>query len=178
MGPILAWLEAMPTSPKCMANARITRLVWYGLLAATSGVLILAMLPPILPAPLRAVVREGFAPVCHQLPGRSPHFGGVPVALCDRCSGIYFGLVLGVTTSGWGRGLWSALGQHGRHLLLGSLVPLGVDWVGPVLGLWSSGPISRALTGLLFGSIAASYVTNRMLQRVARTASLEGPDRS
>ncbi|ABC44300.1 hypothetical protein SRU_2120 [Salinibacter ruber DSM 13855] len=176
MGPILAWLEAMPTSPKCMANARSTRLVWYGLLAATSGVLILAMLPPILPAPLQAVVREGFAPVCHQLPGRSPHFGGVPVALCDRCSGIYVGLVVGVLGTGWGTNLWVVLGAYGRYVLLGALVPLGLDWGGPLLQLWGNGPTSRILTGLLFGSVAASYVTARLLHRKARASGTGGPE--
>jgi len=161
-----------------MSRRSRTRRLWYGLLASTSILLLLAVLPPFLSAEMGVVVRQCFAPVCHQIPGRSPHVGGVPIAICDRCSGIYLGLVLGVTASGWGQGLWAALGQHGRYLLLGSLVPLGVDWMGPVLGLWSNGPISRVLTGLLFGSIAASYVTNRVLQQVARTASLEGPDRS
>jgi hypothetical protein len=35
--------------------------------------------------------------------------------------------------------------------------------------------VSRALTGLLFGTVAASYVTDRLLCRVARTAASEGP---
>ena len=152
-----------------------TRLVWYGLLAGTSGVLLLALLPPFLPAETQDAVRRCFAPVCHQAPSRSPHVGGVPIALCDRCSGIYLGLVVGVTITGWGDSLWAALGRQGRYLLLGSLVPLGVDWIGPILKLWSNGPMSRALTGLLFGTVAASYVTNRILRRVARTATSEGP---
>lgn len=154
-----------------------TRLVWYGLLAGTSGVLLLALLPPFLPAGMQEVVRRCFASVCHQMPSRSPHIDGVPIAICDRCSGIYFGLVVGVSRllSGWGEGLWAALGRYGRYLLLGSLVPIGLDWAGPVLGLWGNGPVSRALTGLLFGTVAASYVTDRLLCRVARTAASEGP---
>lgn len=151
------------------------RLVWYGLLAGTSGLLLLALLPPFLPTELQGMVRECFAPVCHQMPSRSPHIGGVPIAICDRCSGIYLGLVLGVAVTGWGRSLWTALGQHSRYLLLGSLVPLGVDWIAPVLGLWQNGPISRGLTGLLFGVVTASYVTDQLLRRVARAAAPEGP---
>lgn len=157
---------------------RRTRLIWYGLLGGTGGVLLLALLPPFLPAEMQGVVRRCFAPVCHQLPSRSPHIGGVPIAICDRCSGIYLGLVVGVVVTGWGRSLWAALGQHGHYLLLGTLVPLGVDWIGPMLGLWSNGPISRALTGFLFGVVAASYVTNQLLRRVARTSSSGGPDRA
>jgi len=151
------------------------RLIWYGLLAGTSGLLVLALLPPFLPAEVQGVVRRCFASVCHQMPSRSPHIGGVPIAICDRCSGVYSGLVLGVVVTGWGRSLWVPLGPQGRYLLLGSLVPLGVDWIAPFLGLWQNGPISRALTGFLFGIVAASYVTDRLLRRVARTEVSEGP---
>lgn len=159
-----------------MMSERSVRLVWYGLLAITSGVFALAMLPPILPASLQAVVREGFAPVCHQLPGRSLHFRGVPVALCDRCSGIYVGLVVGVAGTGWGANLWATLGSYGRYALLGALVPMGLDWAGPLLHLWGNGPESRILTGLLFGSVAASYVTARLLHRKARASGMGGPE--
>lgn len=152
------------------------RRVWYGLLAITSGVFVLAMLPPFLPAGLGAVVRQGFASVCHQLPGRSPHLGGGAVALCDRCTGIYFGLVLGVAGTGWGHGGWAALGQYGRYVLLGTLVPLALDWAGPLLQCWENGPISRALTGLLFGGVAASYVTARLLRRSTRAFRMGGPE--
>ena len=152
-----------------------TRIVWYGLLAGTSGLLLLALLPPFLPAEMQGVVRGCFASVCHQMPSRSPHIGGVPIAICDRCSGIYLGVVLGVAVTRWGRSLWTVLGRQGRYLLLGSLVPLGVDWVAPVVGLWQNGPISRALTGLLFGIVAASYVTDRVLRRTTRAAVSEGP---
>jgi uncharacterized membrane protein len=145
-------------------------------LAITSGVFVLAMLPPFLPVGLGAVVRQGFASVCHQLPGRSPHLGGGAVALCDRCTGIYFGLVLGVAGTGWGHGGWAALGQYDRYVLLGALVPLALDWAGPLLQCWENGPISRALTGLLFGGVAASYVTARLLRRSTRAFRTGGPE--
>ncbi|MEF8864515.1 MAG: DUF2085 domain-containing protein [Salinibacter sp.] len=156
-------------------NRRRVRLVWYGLLAITSGVLALAMLPPVLSAPLQAVVRDGFAPVCHQMPARSLHVGGVPVALCDRCTGIYVGLVLGVAGTGWGSDLWGMIGAYGRYVFLGAIVPVGLDWAGPLLHLWENGPASRILTGLLFGIVAASYVTIRLLRRKARASGAGGP---
>lgn len=157
-------------------DGRTTRTVWCGLLALTSGVFILAMLPPFLTGSLQGVVREAFAPVCHQLPSRSLHVGGVPVAICDRCTGIYLGLVLGVAGAGWGANLWAALESYGRYVLLGALVPLGIDWIGPWLQLWQNGPVSRILTGLLFGAVAASYVTTRLLHRKARTVGPGGPE--
>lgn len=158
-----------------MFGMRRRRLLWYGLLAGTASLFVLALLPPFLPVEMQSVVRQCFGPVCHQLPSRSPKIGGVPIAVCDRCSGIYLGLVVGVSATGWGRYPWRALGRHGRYLLLGAVVPLGLNWVGPVLGLWSNGPLGRALTGLLFGVVAASYVTDQLLRRVARTNSSQGP---
>lgn len=150
------------------------RYIWWGLLAATSGVLILAFLPPFLSAEFQAAVRASFASVCHQIPSRSPHIAGVPIAICDRCIGIYVGLVIGVVGTRWGRGLWRTLGPHDRYLLLGALVPLGIDWIGPILGFWSNVPVSRASTGFVFGSIAASFVTDRLLRRVSRAGPSEG----
>jgi len=146
----------------------------HGLLAATSSIFLLALLPPLLPVELQSVVRQCFGSVCHQWPGRSPQIGGVHIALCDRCIGIYLGLVIGAAT-GEGRFLWRTLGGHERYLLLGAVVPIGLDWIGPVLGLWANGALSRALTGLLFGTIAASYVADRLLRRVARAKSPQGP---
>lgn len=158
-----------------MMDLHRARLVWYVLLAGTGSLLVLAFLPPFLSGEMQAVVRRCFAPVCHQMPSRSLHVGGVPLAVCDRCTGIYLGLPIGVASVGWGRRVWKTLGAHGRYLLLGSLVPLGIDWIGPILGLWGNGPVSRILTGVLFGSVATSYVTDRLLHRVARTTSPEGP---
>lgn len=143
------------------------RLVWYGLLLATSGLLVLALSPPFLPPEVGGVLYRAFAPACHQMPSRSPHIGGLPIAICDRCTGIYAGLVLGVLGTGWGRGLWRRFGPQGRYVLLGALVPLGMDWAAPLMGLWPSVPLSRALTGLLFGGVAASYVTDRLRRRGA-----------
>lgn len=140
------------------------RLLWGGLLASTLLVFGTVLSPPLLSPEWRAVVMRVFAPVCHQLPGRSLHFGGIQTAVCDRCLGIYLGLVVGVVTVGGGAAVWKYVTGYDRYVLLGSLVPLGLDWVGPVLGLWANVPISRAGTGLVFGVIAASFVTHRLLR--------------
>ena len=92
------------------------------------------------------------------------------MAICDRCIGIYLGLVIGVASAGWGRVLWQRIGTHGRYVLLGSLLPLGMDWVGPVAGLWSNTPVSRAATGMVFGLVAASFATAQVLRRMDERA--------
>lgn len=150
---------------------------WIGLLSVTGGVLLLAVSPPLLSAKWQSIVLHVFSPVCHQIPVRSPHIGGVQLAICDRCTGIYLGLVLGVATVGWGRGLWRAAGQYSRFVLLGSLLLMGIDWLGPLLGLWANGPVSRASTGLLFGVVAASFVTDRLLKRALTAQPAEPEDR-
>ena len=109
-----------------------------------------------------------FAPLCHQLPARSPAVDGTQLAVCDRCLGIYGGVLVGVATAGWVRGLWARLRAVDHLVLLGSLLPLAVDWLGPVLGLWTNGPLSRAATGLLFGVVAASFAATRVLARSNR----------
>ena len=143
------------------------RLVWRGLLVVTSAVFGVALSTPLLSPAGRALVMHLFSPVCHQIPVRSPFLDGVQIAICDRCAGIYLGLILGVATVWGGHRLWQRAGRYDRYLLLGSLVPMGIDWIGPLLGLWPNMPTTRALTGLIFGLVAASFVADRLLWRAA-----------
>jgi uncharacterized membrane protein len=151
------------------------RLAWGGMLTATTLLLATALSTPLLSPAGRAAVMHLFAPVCHQIPGRSPFVGGVQLALCDRCTGIYLGLVVGVATVGLVHRAWRRAGPYDRYLFLGSLVPMGVDWGGPALGLWASDPVSRALTGLIFGVVAASFVADQVLWRSVREREAPSP---
>jgi len=112
-----------------------------------------------------------FAPLCHQLPARSPAVDGTQLAVCDRCVGIYAGVLVGVATAGWARELWAWLRTADHLVLLGSLLPLAVDWLGPVLGLWANAPLSRAATGGLFGVVAASFTATRVLAGLGTRSS-------
>lgn len=144
------------------------RRVAGGLVVGMGLVLGAAWLPPFLPEAWRAALMAAFGSVCHQLPARSPHVGEVPIAICDRCTGIYSGLLLGsLVMAGWRRLGGRALNQ-GRFVLLGALVPLGIDWIAPVLGVWANTPISRGLTGGLFGLAAGVFVLDRLLRSSAR----------
>lgn len=140
---------------------------WGLAFAVTLGIVGLILLPPYVGETARGLIMQAFAGVCHQLPDRSPHIGGVALAVCDRCMGIYGGLVLGVlgfaATSRW----QEVIHRYAGHILLAALVPLAVDWVGPVLGLWANAPLSRVVTGGLFG-VVAGYVLAHLAVRAAR----------
>ncbi|PSQ97947.1 MAG: hypothetical protein BRD55_00670 [Bacteroidetes bacterium SW_9_63_38] len=150
------------------------RQMWSGMLVLTSGLLALALSPPLLSPTWRAAVMTVFDPVCHQIPVRSPLLGGVQVAVCDRCVGIYVGIVLGIASAGWGQRVWKKLNHHVRYVMLGSLVPLGVDWIGPMLGLWTNIPESRALTGMVFGTVVASFTGDQLLRAAEQAGSSDG----
>ena len=133
-------------------------------LTVTIGIIALALSPPVLPPVGRAAVMHVFAPVCHQIPGRSPHLAGVSLAICDRCLGIYLGFLgggLGVPFSwAWRRTLL----RRAFVLLAGAGAVAGVDWIGPFVGLWANTPVTRLLTGGLFGVVAGLVAGHGLLR--------------
>jgi uncharacterized membrane protein len=149
--------------------------MWLGAVVVGAMGLGLAVLPPFVSPSLRAVLMEGFASVCHQWPGRSPHLHGVQLAVCDRCLGIYAGLLVGAVATRWGRAGWRRIRPWGLLLLLVLVAPAAVDWVGPVVGLWESVPVSRSLTGLVAGMGGGGFVVDRLLASIrSATPSADG----
>jgi uncharacterized membrane protein len=98
-----------------------------------------------------------FSQVCHQIPERSFFLHGQPLAVCHRCSGIYFGLFLGSLISA---GTFSPLLRIARRRMwvLAGAVPLWMDALGPVVGFWTNSALSRAATGALFGIMVSSLL--------------------
>lgn len=133
-------------------------LSWSVALAMVVGIVGVAALPPFVGEGLGELIMRTFAGVCHQLPERSPHVGGIPLALCDRCLGIYGGLALGVLAFPAMPRSAGRIHQYAGVVLLAALVPLGLDWIGPVVDGWSNGPWSRASTGAVFGAVAGVLV--------------------
>ena len=69
-------------------------------LLGLSGLALLPLLPlaaSLVPAltPLERAAYLWFDLHCHRDPARTPHLWGVPLAVCARCAGIYFGLGVG-----------------------------------------------------------------------------------
>lgn len=147
---------------------------WLAAVAAAGVLVGLVALPPWVGEGARVALMHGFAAVCHQMPERSLHAGGVPLAVCHRCLGIYAGVLLGALVFPLvpRRALRSLLrSRRAGVLLIACGVPTAADWAAGALGLWANTPGSRMATGALFG-VAAGL----LLARALRQAFAAHPD--
>jgi len=97
------------------------------------------------------LVYSFFRPLCHQLPDRSFHWLGHPLAVCHRCTGLYVGFLAGLLLAGSAARFRSFLAARPRIITLFAL-PLVVDVFLP------NSPLSRFSTGLLAASPIAFFV--------------------
>ncbi len=97
-----------------------------------------------------------FRPVCHQIADRCFMLAGHPLAVCGRCLGIYAGFAAGLAVCPFIRGFRAAALPRPTIFLL-SILPLAVDGVGGVLGLWKSPIGLRFVTGLVWGTVLPFY---------------------
>jgi len=106
---------------------------------------------------LNSLIYAAFAPTCHQIPSRSFHLWGFPLAVCGRCTGIYAGFLAGLLALPFIRGLgrtdlprvWSFALATG---------PMVVDAFGNFFGLWSTCNALRFATGFIWGTILPFYL--------------------
>lgn len=101
-------------------------------------------------------VRQFYGTVCHQIEARSHIVAGFPMAVCIRCSAIYFGFFLGVSAVVFfGRFLMLPWIRRGV-LLVAAMLALDVSL--DLLGILANTILSRTVTGGVFG-IALSLLT-------------------
>lgn len=141
-----------------MSHARLSQLqrarVRVAFLVLGALVLTLALLPLLLFKEPWAARAAGwldgalFGAVCHQLPARSPAFGGVHAGLCWRCLALLVGGLAGTLAAGRGGGGWSR--RRGLAVLAVALAPMLADVLLQHLGVYVSNT-SRALSGLVAG---------------------------
>ena len=105
-----------------------------------------------------------FSNVCHQMPDRSFIFAGFPFAVCHRCSGIYLGLMLGALFK---NPFLNRSPGIRRTWVLASTVPLFIDVLLPVAGLWTGSAASRFLTGVLFGTMLSGLLFQGIVELLA-----------
>jgi len=108
-----------------------------------------------------AAVYFSFSGMCHQIQERSFFALGFPLAVCHRCFGIYFGLLLGalIPTNFIHQSV-----QIRRIWVLAASMPLLLDFLLPHFGLWASTQYGRFTTGLLFGTVVSSLLVRGVIE--------------
>ena len=99
--------------------------------------------------PWNAVYHSGDL-LCHQKPERSLFLNGNQMPFCTRCTAIWVGLAVGL-----GFMVMYTVELHTKFFIAitVSLVPMGVDGIGQLFGLWESTNVLRILTGFPAGMI-------------------------
>lgn len=108
-------------------------------------------------SPLAEFMYRCFHPLCHQLPERSFHLFGEKLAVCSRCTSIYFGFLLGVVVYPLARKLTNTEIPH-RNILFLAVAPMVIDVLLDMFGIHDSGFVTRTCSGLLFGCVAPFFV--------------------
>ena len=149
------------TFPSTSRHATTAWLVWAGV---TSFALLL--IGSIFAAPLALdtnhtsvafTTYHAFSYVCHQLPLRSFHLAGHPLAVCARCTGLYAGFAGAALIYPLVRSI-KRTDTPSRLWLLLAIAPMAIDLGLDFLGLWQNTHLSRLATGLLLGCTAAFFV--------------------
>ncbi|HWS99115.1 MAG TPA: DUF2085 domain-containing protein [Pyrinomonadaceae bacterium] len=142
-------------------SSLIPHLVWAVAAAFVLGFVSLVMVAPVARAHGHSLsaffLYEMFGRVCHQIPERAFQLAGYPLAVCARCTGIYFGFAGVVLFYPLVRSL-GRTDAPGRKWLLWAAVPTALDFALGFFGVWENTHWSRALTGALLGAVAALYV--------------------
>src|SRR5436190_5291548 len=116
-----------------------------------------------------------FSFLCHQIPERSLHIAGFPLAVCSRCFGIYFGLLFGFIIYP----LWRRIDDPEplpRFWLFLSLIPISVDWSLTFTGIWQNTHLSRFLTGIIVGIACATFIVPALVE-ITRNLNLRKEQR-
>jgi uncharacterized membrane protein len=114
-----------------------------------------------------SVLYAMFAPVCHQIPERSFFFLGFPLAVCGRCLGVYTGFLAGLLAYPAVRGFRRvALPSLPLFVLLS--LPIGLDFGGGLLGLWTSPIGLRYATGFVWGTALPYFFVTGLAELLGR----------
>lgn len=133
---------------------------WTIALGGVGTLAVLAVLPPLVGGTVGAGLHAAFSAVCHQIPDRSPHLHGDPIALCHRCFGILTGLLVGLAVvPALGQAVVSRMTHSAQPMwLVVAVIPTALDWGLGALGLLANTPASRLLTGAVFGLVAGAIL--------------------
>lgn len=161
--------SAAPPLPHAAAPEVVRGVRWAALVLGVLLALVFA--PPFLPDVLRLPLEHAFSLVCHRLPDRSFHLHGVALGVCQRDTGIFAGMFVGALLYPLVRPLDLRIGRRAPQVLAAAAVPLAVDWSLTAFGLWANTPLSRSLTGLVFGLAAGVFLARGFVDLASSSAS-------
>ena len=147
----------------CPQTIETTRpfVCWIVLLAGTIFFVSLIIAAPLLVAgghqSAALNIYHTFGFLCHQLPDRSFFLAGNKFAVCSRCTGIYSGAALALLFYPLLRPLRLTY-TPSRKWLIAAAIPLVIDFLLTVTGVWQNTHTTRFVTGFLLGSVAIFYV--------------------
>lgn len=108
---------------------------------------------------------QAFQMLCHQVPERSFHLGGQPMAVCSRCIGVYASLASGWLLIPAAVSLLTRAGKFAKPLLLTAVFINLIDIIGNVANFWENTLASRFAMGALLGLgvviVMGHYFTTR-----------------
>lgn len=104
-----------------------------------------------------------FGYLCHQNSARSPAFGEHAFAVCSRCFGIYSGLFGGFLIYPFLRRI-EETEPFPRFRLFAAMIPMAIDWLLGVFGIWENTHFSRFLTGAILGTACAVYIVPALIE--------------
>jgi uncharacterized membrane protein len=111
---------------------------------------------------LYSALHTAYGRVCHQMPERSIHIWGAPMAVCARCFGVYAGFIAGLIAYPFARSLDRTDGPPRMWLFI-ALAPVTIDFLGGYAGLFENTLASRAVTGFIAGAAGAFYTLPGLL---------------
>jgi uncharacterized membrane protein len=113
-----------------------------------------------------------FGHICHQFDERSLHIAGYRFAVCARCTGIYFGFLIGVLFIPF---LKNIKIRNVKYALCFIMLPMLIDVALDIVGIHNSNILTRVVTGLMFGIPSAVIIypsfeegINQLLNRTER----------
>lgn len=147
---------------------RAARRLGLGLLVSTALWPLLSLAARHWPfvTPLERLLGMWFDAHCQRDPLRTPWLLGVPLAVCARCSGIYFGLGGGALLR-WPRLVPRALRLWVALAAALMLADVALERAG-VHGAWTA---ARLLTGVLLAYPVGAGLGNALVPAPARTAA-------
>ncbi len=149
-----------PYIPQSVVDRRPV-LVWSITAASALFLVLLIVTAPLAVASGRVILGltlyQAFSHLCHQNPDRSFFIAGNKLAVCARCTGLYFGFATTVLVYPLVRSLRS-IETPQRIWLFSAAAPMAIDFALGFFGIWQNTHLSRVTTGWLLGTVSVFYV--------------------